>query len=59
MVQGLAKVGAVIGGFVHGLVNQRATRHDSGSGVWLVARYRCVAGVIELNDFKVIYINTN
>jgi hypothetical protein len=32
MVQGKAKVGAVIGGFVHGAVKLRATRHDSGGG---------------------------
>jgi hypothetical protein len=31
VVQGKAKVGAVIGGFVHGSVKLRATRHDSGS----------------------------
>jgi hypothetical protein len=32
VVQGKAKVGAVIGGFVHGAVKLRATRHDSGGG---------------------------
>jgi hypothetical protein len=31
VVQGKAKVGAVIGGFVHGSVKLRATRHDSGA----------------------------
>ena len=32
MVQGLAKVGAIIDMFVHGALKLRATRHDSGGG---------------------------
>ncbi len=43
MVQGLAKVGAIIDMFVHGAVKLRATRHDSGGGdsshVKVIARF--------------------
>jgi hypothetical protein len=42
VVQGKAKVGAVIGGFVHGAVKLRATRHDSGELRFSACTEKCL-----------------